>query len=442
MSAIAQTHGAATGTAFLTAARDRDTSRLLAAFAAAALLFMLVPGTLVGVWNLVSISADHTPGAIAPEWVQAHGHAQIFGWLATLIIGIGFYSLPKSRTGTIFGVGEGRLSLALWASGVLLRWSIGVSTAGWRITLPLAASLELAGFAIFFRASAGHRPEGGSKPGAWALVVMGATAGLLVTLVAHAWLAFERALAGDSPAFAAGPNSHFLTLAVWAFLAPFVWGFSARWVCPMLGIARVRERHLLAAYVISVAGVGLAIAGYGLAGSLALAAASVWVVVALRLFEPGAAVLRSRERRPSFRVFARVSYVWLLAGAAIGVWAAVEPSAAGVTGASRHALTVGFLATMVFTIGPRILPAFTAAGRRVNPAIATAALAALSVGCATRVVSEILAYQNYYPGAWRWLPVSAVVELAAVTAFFANVGATLLAANRRPAPPIRQEGLI
>jgi uncharacterized protein involved in response to NO len=42
----------------------------------------------------------------------------------------------------------------------------------------------------------------------------------------------------------------------------------------------------------------------------------------------------------------------------MSVWAAIADQHGGIWGASRHALTVGFAATMVFAIGPRILPHF------------------------------------------------------------------------------------
>ncbi len=50
----------------------------------------------------------------------------------------------------------------------------------------------------------------------------------------------------------------------------------------------------------------------------------------------------------------------------------------------------------------------------------------LTVGCATRVVCEVLAYQNYAPWAWRALPVSALTELSALTLFAINMAGTFL----------------
>jgi uncharacterized protein involved in response to NO len=49
----------------------------------------------------------------------------------------------------------------------------------------------------------------------------------------------------------------------------------------------------------------------------------------------------------------------------------------------------------------------------------------LNAGCLTRVCSEIMAYEGYASHAWS-VPVSAVIELAAVTVFALNLGVTFL----------------
>jgi hypothetical protein len=70
-------------------------SKLLMAFITTGLLFMLFPGTLLGVWNLLQISGRSHGGAIPASWLEAHGHAQVFGWVGSFLLGIGFYSIPK-----------------------------------------------------------------------------------------------------------------------------------------------------------------------------------------------------------------------------------------------------------------------------------------------------------------------------------------------------------
>lgn len=67
---------------------DQGLSAILITYVATGLAFMLLPGTLIGVVSLLTIAAKQTPGSADAAWIQAHGHAQIFGWLGTFILGI------------------------------------------------------------------------------------------------------------------------------------------------------------------------------------------------------------------------------------------------------------------------------------------------------------------------------------------------------------------
>ena len=59
--------------AILIKAREENAQRLMMAYAVAGLFFMLLPGTFLGAWNLISISGQHR-AAVSPAWIQAHGH--------------------------------------------------------------------------------------------------------------------------------------------------------------------------------------------------------------------------------------------------------------------------------------------------------------------------------------------------------------------------------
>jgi hypothetical protein len=124
--------------------------RLVAVYVVTGLLFLVLPGTFLGVWNLVSLSGRQSLGALSPAWVQAHGHAQIFGWLGTFIIGIGYYSLSKMGGVMPFAAGRGWASWILWTGGAAARWAANVTEWEWRLLLPLSAFLQLAAFGIFF----------------------------------------------------------------------------------------------------------------------------------------------------------------------------------------------------------------------------------------------------------------------------------------------------
>ena len=98
----------------ITAARETTLSRLLMLYISTGLLFMLLPGTFLGVWNLLAISSHRAADSVSAAWIQAHGHAQIFGWIGTFILGIGFYSIPKLRRLNSFALS------AVWSSWALV----------------------------------------------------------------------------------------------------------------------------------------------------------------------------------------------------------------------------------------------------------------------------------------------------------------------------------
>jgi len=197
-----------------------------------------------------------------------------------------------------------------------------------------------------------------------------------------------------------------------------------------LGLHPVRGRVLLLAAGLNSAGVLIALAGWMMMASLVLVTGLVTAVYALRLLEPTARPAKVKGVHTSFPVFVRLAYPWALIAACLGIWAASVQNPYGIWGASRHALTVGFLATMVFAIGQRVLPAFSGMRLLFSTKLMFVAILLLAVGCLLRVSSEILAYQGLVRSAWSWLPVSAITEMTAVTLFAANLVATFV--RRRP----------
>jgi uncharacterized protein involved in response to NO len=413
-------------------AREKSLSRLLMLYITTGLAFMLLPGTFLGVWNLLAISSHHTANSVSAGWIQAHGHAQIFGWIGTFILGIGFYSIPKLRRMDPFALWAPWLCWVLWTSGVSLRWLSGVYPWQWRVLLPLSAGFELVAFLIFFSSVSGHRPQDSGKPRLeeWAFAVIAASIGLLLTLVVNVGAVLFLAYRGVSPDLPAQFDQRFLALETWGFLVPFVWGFSAKWLPVFLGLHPVRGSLLLSAVAVNAAGVVAAMAGrMRLAGLLLLCGilAAVW---ALRLLEPTQQPAKVKGVHSSFPVFVRMAYLWAVVAAALSIWASSVEDSHGIWGASRHALTVGFLATMVFCVGQRILPAFSGMRLLLSTKLMFASLLLLSAGCVLRIGSEILAYQDFAVWAWSWLPVSAITEMTAVTLFAINL---LFTFARRPA---------
>lgn len=412
----------------ITRARETSLSHLLMLYIATGLVFMLLPGTFLGVWNLLAISSRHAANSVSAGWIQAHGHAQIFGWIGTFILGIGFYSIPKLRRMNPFALRAAWVCWVLWTLGVSLRWLTGVYEWQWRVVLPVSAALELLAFAIFFHSVSGHRPQdsGKQKLDEWVGVVIVAAVGLLLTLVVNLGAAFFLAYRGVSPDLPTEFDQRFLVLETWGFLVPFVWGFSAKWLPVFLGLRAVRGRVLLLAVAVNSVGVIAAMTGWMRLAVLLLLGGIIVAVWVLRFFERTQQPAKVKGVHATFPVFVRLAYVWAIIAAALGIWASSVEGSHGIWGASRHALTVGFLATMVFSVGPRILPAFSGMRLLFSTKLMFLSLLLLGIGCTLRVSSEILAYQGFARWAWSWLPVSAVVEMTAVTIFAINLLVTFM----------------
>jgi hypothetical protein len=410
-------------------AREIRLSRLLVFYISGGLLFMLLPGTFLGVWNLVFISGRRAAESISPAWIQAHGHAQVIGWIGTFILGIGYYSIPKLRGGLKpYSIWLAWLAGSLWMSGALLRWLANVYLWRWRVLLPASAAMELVGFLVFFRAVSQHKPQDSAKikleP--WVLVVIAGGVGLLSTLLFNLVACIWLAQSASSPALPQPLDQRFLVLAAWGFMVPFIWGFSAKWLPTFLGTRPPDTHWLMRTVGVYESAILLGLAGLFRVTTILILLASLLGIYSLRIVAASERPAKTGGIHASFPFFVRSAYMWLIVAASLGVWAANAANPSGIWGASRHALTVGFVSMMVFTIGQRVLPAFSGMKMLFSPRLMFAGLLLLWLGCVLRVSSEVLAYQDIVPAAWKWLPYSALLELTAVTLFAINLIATFL----------------
>jgi len=409
-------------------ALERRKSLLLRCWIITGLFFMVLPGTVLGFTNLVAISVHHGLGSLSAAWIQAHGFSQVFGWIGSFVLGIGFYSQPHTR------VNRGRLPAicwALWTAGVTLHWLAAGYLWQWRITLPTSGVLQFAAILLFLNAARQHKLRGSAggarkrpKMEPWMQTVLLSNFALLVAISINLVEGFRLALAGSAPEIPHSFDQSFLVLLGWGFLAPLVWGFSARWLPIFLGVAPVRGRLLQVAVLVDLLGVVLGMAHFTRAMAPLLALAAILAAISMRVFEQAERPAKTIGLHRSFPLFLRVAYVWSVAAALLGIWAAWSDVHGGIWGGSRHALTVGFAAMMVMTVGPRILPHFAGVRGIWSRKLMFATLLLLSTGCTLRVSMEPLAYEGFASFAWRVLPLSGCLELGAVLLFALQLALT------------------
>ncbi len=418
------------GTTSAIIARERQKSLVLRAWILSGLFFMALPGTVLGFSNLLAISTHHGLGSLPAAWIQGHGHAQVFGWIGSFILGIGFYSQPSHGRSVL------RIPLvcfALWTSGVGLRWIANIYGWQWRTLLPLSAGFEVIAVFLFLAAASHHKlPDSAqgehAKPRMelWMLSVLLGTAGLTALVIFNFVECLELAIQGTLLAFPHALDQKYLILLAWGFLVPVVWGFSARWLPTFLAIARPDVRCFQAALILDLLGVLFGVAGWSKAATVLLAASAVAIGFALHLAQRPHGQAKVQGIHHSFPIFIRLAYAWLVIASSMGIWAAFADRHGGIWGASRHALTVGFAATMVFAIGPRILPHFAGVYSIFSKRLMFLSLLLLQTGCTMRVCSEPLAYEGIFSFAWRTLPISGMLELSGVLVFAANIALTFL----------------
>lgn len=409
-------------TSFDAAAFERRKSLLLRVWICTGLFFMVLPGTILGFTNLLAISAHHGFTGLSPAWIQAHGHSQVFGWIGSFVLGIGFYSQPRTR------VNSGQLPVVCWAfwiTGLILHWLAAAYLWHWRVTLPVSGVLEFAGIVLFQYSARQHKERTAvsaspaRKPGIepWMQAVLISSVALFLAVAINLITSVQLALHGAAPAIAHDFDQRYLVLLGWGFLAPMIWGFSARWLPIFLRVAPARGRLLQIAIALDVIGVvlGMFLQLVWMAGVLTLA--TVLAAVAIRVFEPAERPAKTIGLHRSFPFFLRVAYGWSLIAALLGIWASLADVHGGIWGGSRHALTVGFAAMMVMTVGPRILPHFAGVRGIWSPRLMFATLLLLSAGCTLRVSMEPMAYEGIAGFAWKVLPLSGCLELGAVLLF-------------------------
>ncbi|MGB9406727.1 MAG: hypothetical protein WCA89_04275, partial [Terracidiphilus sp.] len=329
-----------------------------------------------------------------------------------------------------------RLQLAcfvVWTLGVALRWSTSIYGRHWRILLPLSAGMELAAWLVFYKGASGHKRPQTAKTGAakakmpiWMVSVLVSTVGFFATLAFNFVECAYLGARGGEPAFPHGLDQRYLVLMGWGLLVPVVWGFSARWLPAFLGIDQPNERLMRLALALDILGVLTGLAGWSGMATILLASGAVTIGWALQLTRRPHSPAKVLGIHPSFPWFIRMAYGWLIIAGLMSIWAAQADRHGGIWGASRHALTVGFAATMVFSIGPRILPHFAEVQALFSKRLMFLSLLLLQTGCTLRVLSEPLAYEGMARLAWKVLPVSGVLELSAVLLFATNLSLTFL----------------
>jgi hypothetical protein len=415
-------------------------------FFKAGIAVVLTLGAVWGAYLLLRIAFEGSFRAIGLHEVNAHGHAQIFGWVGLFVMGFAYQAFPRFKHTSLVYPRLALASLGLMLGGIVGR-CIGEPLAG---TLPWLGPVAVA-----------------------AGVVEVFAIGLFVWLIVRTWRASGQGFAtydyyllaalfwfvvqavGETvylaATLAASPGELVGLVATWqgalrevqihGFALLMILGVSQRLLRNFYGLKKPSSRLSLAglaclnlavlgeaagAVLMRLSGHGWAALWYGsvllLAGTVAL------LLVDWRVFGRAAEPDRSLK-------FVRAAYAWLLVSLSMLVllplyqhgvlpWAAPAGEAAqrgfshACSGALRHAVTVGFISLMIVGVAARVVPTLNGVDVRKLSGL-WAPFLLINLGCALRVLAQTAT--DFTPGAYPVAGLSGLLEVTGLVLWGAHL---------------------
>jgi hypothetical protein len=420
--------------------RAADLPDLYRRFLKAALLFTLTGGTALGAWALFMMGLRGELGGMSPGVIQVHGHFQLFGWVGLFVIGVAYHILPRLTGVPISSRRLASASFLLLVGGILLRSAQPLDPSSARASLLIgAALLELAGCAIFAWIVCRilwAQPRGLSSYQEYLAI---GTGWLLLSTLLNLGHSVHLVTTGDR-VVAPFLNVPYLTLFLLGFVTFWILGVSLRTIPAFMALGdRPRlASALLLPLTLSVAalaaGEGFYLAGGDRLARVAFGAGGIGVGVCLVLFAWALGILsRSKESIEKgidrgYEKFIRLGYAWLVvSGVMLGIFSILTLLGRGIdhalVGAYRHALTVGFITTVMVGMASRIVPVFSGVPIH-SIRLREWTFWLLASGNLIRVLFQSLSVWG--DSVWlRIAGISGVIELAALFLFSVNIWKTL-----------------
>lgn len=375
-----------------------------------------------GVTLLLRIARGADYSAVSGASVHVHGVAQLWGWMALFVFAVTTHLLRQNTKrpapAWLEKLAAGLIVVALLAFFVGLSEPLHARVP----TIDIMASAILVTAAALFGVSVIWSLSGRAR----SQRVHGF---LFLIGWLWAWVAADLWLRLHYRSTAVLPDSArrlLIILPVLGFATNAIYGFGLRLIPGLLNIGRLRPRLFTLSMLMHNAGLCLLLTP----PRPAHVAGAAMMLVGSLLYLTGMDFLRSKPARRIYgvdvrgHILIRVAFFWLVFGLSMILVDQVFPRLPhAFSGAWRHALTVGFITTMILGVGQRIVPIF------IKQPLASTRLMLVSaaliiIGNAGRVGLELATI-----GSWRWtfrlMGITGVLELTALILFALNLGVTV-----------------
>jgi hypothetical protein len=397
-------------------------------FFKAGIVATLTAGAVWGAWLLLQIGGARSFGAVDLHDVNAHGHAQIFGWVGLFVMGFALQAFPRFRHVSLWRPELGYLAFWTYLGGFLMRV---VSEPLHAITPfgvlgPAGAALEVGSIALFCAIVARTWARSAMPRAPHDPYVFASLFWFLVQAVYDAFFLVATTAADSSKALLATVATWQLPLReiqIYGFAGLMILGVSQRYLVNMYGFpgptarrSRVALWAINAGLVVDVisfvawrATGAHAWAALFHAGIVAIAAGMGAVGLSFRLHRPCAEGDRGLK-------FLRAAWLWLGLSLAMVVVAPLYFAARGGFshawwGATRHAVTVGFVSLMILGVASKVVPTLKGRDVRALPAL-WLPFVLVNLGCTMRVVFQALT--DFAPWAFAPAGASGLLEVTGI----------------------------
>ncbi len=428
--------------------RKQETLQLLTAgnpagihkgFFLSGIAIILTFGAVWGAYLLLRIAMEGSFTSVGIHEVNAHGHAQIFGWVGLFVMGFAYLMFPRFKQTALSWPAGAKLSLVLMLIGIILRSALEpfAQTAPWTVWGALFGNgLELIAIGIFLHQMVGLMRRSVQEINGSDVLILSALGWFAVQAVyetvyfaAIAWAPTREAMLH----LVATWQAPLRDAQIHGFSMLIIFGVSLRilpaffgWRTPPAGAGKWLAVVLSAAVLVQIVSfilmreVGYRWGALWAVAAVVLLVGALWQVKTLGVFGP--AGLHNRSVK-----YVRTAYAWLLLSLVMlvslpvwqfGILPRLAPEGGAVEigfshayyGSIRHAITVGFISLMIMGVG-----AFVAAETRWGknlpklPALWLPFIL-VNIGCAMRVFFQL----TTDIGAWAF-PITGVSGILEVT---------------------------
>jgi hypothetical protein len=393
----------------------------------AAIVLIVTAGATWGAWLLWQIGFAGKFTGVSIHHVNAHGHAQIYGWVGLFIMGFAYQAFPRIWHTTLAGPTWAVAAFALMAFGLVVR-TAGMTAAGATEHATCAAMVggaaELAAVAIFaaqvlvtFRRSpAAVEPYVGFA----FMAVLWFVAQALLD-VWHTWTTMTAATQKELLWYVATYQAPLRDLQIHGLALFMILGVSMRMLPALFDVPPVPPRRAwwaLGVLTAAVVGEAVVFVAYRWTQNHALAALLMvpWLMLAAgcamaalpwRLWRP----MKVRDRSGKF---VRAAYAWLAASLLMLLLLPAYQALSGMPfshayyGATRHAITVGFVSLMIMGMAAKVVPTLNGVDPRRLPQL-WAPFVLVNAGCFLRVSLQTLT--DWHPAFFMAIGISGVMEV-------------------------------